>query len=382
MKRALWFLTIFTVVMSLFYLEPIYFPLTEATQSANPQPTDTLPNDSSNAITPLNYDKLTAAGFSVYINKPVSDLEKVFGKPINTQETGLGYTIGNYEDGIRDLFIEVNIKADLVQSIKVAGKSTDKIAPFDFGMSLSELTDITTLFFHFDFDYKEESFDIELTEEDQNYRPLIAFDNETFAILFFGQDHNELYAVDYLNKETLLRLMPYQINSENTLAYKLSDFSEEKWQEIANQNALRSKMLIAYLREQEGYDSYVSNLELQLAASQLIEALNENQIPLVTESSKKTWQSIIPEKENGPASLLTTDAFLLDNEELEKERVIIAAKPIIDPSFTIFWWYSDPYLHSRFISNENQRLEIAFAKESMIVLLEKEMQETDESETQ
>lgn len=49
---------------------------------------------------------------------------------------------------------------------------------------MQDLTKITTIYTNFTFEYHDTEVGIELMEEDMNYRPLIAFDNDTFAILF------------------------------------------------------------------------------------------------------------------------------------------------------------------------------------------------------
>ena len=68
---------------------------------------------------------------------------------------------------------------------------------------MQDLTKITTIYTNFTFEYHDTEVGIELMEEDMNYRPLIAFDNDTFAILFFDQTTNGLFSVVYLDKDSL-----------------------------------------------------------------------------------------------------------------------------------------------------------------------------------
>ncbi|MFZ4460868.1 CAP-associated domain-containing protein, partial [Enterococcus gallinarum] len=72
----------------------------------------------------------------------------------------------------------------------------------------------------FTFEYHDTEVGIELMEEDMNYRPLIAFDNDTFAILFFDQTTNGLFSVVYLDKDSLLKLLPYQVFGEGLPHYQ------------------------------------------------------------------------------------------------------------------------------------------------------------------
>ncbi|MGY6462763.1 CAP-associated domain-containing protein, partial [Corynebacterium sp. UMB8791] len=74
-----------------------------------------------------------------------------------------------------------------------------------------------TIYSNFAFNFHHEAYDVELMEEDMNYRPLVAFDNGSFAVLFFNQRTGGLMAVNYVNKETLLTEMPYQLNEGSPL---------------------------------------------------------------------------------------------------------------------------------------------------------------------
>lgn len=374
MKRTVWFLTIFVLVLAVLYMEPVFFP--PASQSSvtenNQKPRE--------KISSLSYDEIPAAGLSAFINKSEDSIKESLGEPVSTQNTGLGYMTNIYEDKVRELFIEANVKDNIVQSIKVAGKSTDKIAPFHFGMSLTELTDITTLFPNFSFDYNDAKVDIELSEEDMNYRPLIAFDNDTFAILFFGQENNELYAVDYVNEDALLRLMPYQLNSDETFAYTLEDLPDEKWLEINEGNVARAKGLISYLRKIEGYDTYLHSDTLRYDADSLLLQLTEEPESVLEESSLEDWENADTESGDASAVLIKTDDVKNANDYDSKQEILLATKPVVDVSYAVFQWYSDPYIHSRFISDKPQALEIAFSKENMVVLIQEVNNETEDSD--
>lgn len=95
---------------------------------------------------------------------------------------------------------------------------------------MQDLTKITTIYTNFTFEYHDTEVGIELMEEDMNYRPLIAFDNDTFAILFFDQTTNGLFSVVYLDKDSLLKLLPYQVFGEGLPHYQADKSAD--WESI------------------------------------------------------------------------------------------------------------------------------------------------------
>lgn len=366
MKKVFWFMAIFTIVLIGFYMEPVFFPPSST-------PISETPTSQSRTVSALGYEEIPAVGLSTYINRPQSDLEEEFGPALSTQETGFGYMVASYKDKIRNIFIEANIKDNVVQAIKVAGKATDRINPFHFGMNLTDLTEVTTLFANFSFDYNGEPIAIELSEEDMNYRPLIAFDNESFAILFFGQGNNLLYGITYMNKDSLMQLMPYQLDNGAVTTYQVADLSAEEWVATDQANALRGTNLVNYLRNLENLDSYLSSVELSATSSQLASQLAIAPESIIKEESLHQWTNIFPSSPVNQPVLLTKDAFL---DGAIAARTVLAAKPVVDPTFTILKWYSEPFLHNRFTSND-EALAIAFSKENMVVLMQEEIEMKD-----
>ena len=74
----------------------------------------------------------------------------------------------------------------VVQAIKVIGQGgTHPYAPFSIGMTMTDLTELTMIYPNFTLSQNDRSVRFELMEQDMNYRPLVAFDNGTFAVLFF-----------------------------------------------------------------------------------------------------------------------------------------------------------------------------------------------------
>lgn len=376
MKRIGLFFSIFIVVLTAFYLEPVLFPPKKEV------PVETTQTPSGSSHTALNYEELAAAGFSLYINKSVAELEKELGTPTAIEETGYDYELRIYENE-ENQYIEVNVTNDTVYSIKTLGNNDEQLAPFTYGMNMSDLSSLTTIYPNFSFSFQDELIEIELMEEDMNYRPLIAFDNESFAILFFNQVTGNLFAVDYMNKETLLTLMPYQINTGMPLlANKAAIVSSQQAINLQKEN--RSFYVINHLRSMDNLVGYTSNLNEQQVTSELLAGLlSDGQRSYLSTERNQLLTSTLETGQKQRNFVMTntelTD-FLAAND-VERDSGIFDT-PVTDPTFSILFWYSDPYLHARFMHEHEEVLGIAFSEGNVLVLMEEQIEnQSKESES-
>ncbi|MBO0447873.1 hypothetical protein JZO78_16275 [Enterococcus ureilyticus] len=373
MKRVLAFLGVFLVVLLVGYLQPVFFPAEKTRQEVE---------GGRHAVshTALPYEEIPTSGYAEYIGKKAVDFTADFGEPIEQQKSGMGYEVLIYGKKDAD-YLEITVKDEKISMIKAFNDSKET-APFSIGMKLSDVSELMTIYSNFAFTYKENKYNIELMEEDMNYRPLIAFDNKTFALLFFNHGTSKLAAVTYLNKETLLTLMPYQL-----LEGEVIPFSTEE--QTMGFDAVKSNQVIRIinlLRIKEGLPTYRVNTESQKNAQKLFEVLNKNQKNILSSERAESWQF-------SKEQMATTAIFTLTNEEyqkllkvgqLDKKKATgMYAEPIYDPTFTVLSWFSDSLYHSRFSHEEKENIGVAFSKASMLVLMqetEKEISQTEESE--
>lgn len=81
-------------------------------------------------------------------------------------------------------YLEVNVRENKVIAIKVF--NNDKmIEPFKIDMKLADLSDLMTIYSNFAFNFHHEAYDVELMEEDMNYRPLVALIMAVLQCYFF-----------------------------------------------------------------------------------------------------------------------------------------------------------------------------------------------------
>lgn len=373
MKRVLAFLGVFLVVLLGGYLQPVFFPAEKTQQEA----------DSGRQVgshTALPYEEISTSGYAEYIDKKAVDFAADFGEPIEKVTSGMGYEIWIYGEKDAD-YLEINVKDEKISMIKAFNDSKET-APFSIGMELSDVSELMTIYSNFSFTYKENTYNVELMEEDMNYRPLIAFDNKTFALLFFNHGSSKLVAVTYLNKEALLTLMPYQLLEGEEIP-----FSTEK--QIIGFDAVKSNQVIRtinLLKNKEGLPTYRVNTESQKNAQKLFEDLTKNQKNILSSQRAETWQFSKEQMTASAVFTLTNNEYqkLLKVGQLDKKRATgMYAEPIYDPTFTVLSWFSDSLYHSRFAHDEKEHIGVAFSKASMLVLMqetEKEISQTEESE--
>ena len=105
---------------------------------------------------------------------------------------------------------------------------------------------------------------------------------------------------------------------------------------------------------------------------------------ILTKERLAEWQQIAGSTNATAKFSLTTDEIdsLVAKRKLPHSTGVFT-HPVIDPTFTFLFLYSDPYYHDRFLVNTSDLLGIAFSKENMLVLMQEEVKEsTDSSDNQ
>ncbi|MGM9904536.1 hypothetical protein A5844_000250 [Enterococcus sp. 10A9_DIV0425] len=371
MKRVSLFMLILTIVVTAFYLQPVLFPpqLKSTTQDQQ--------MGSQNQLTSWKYQELIATGFSTYIGQSIDQLEKEIGQPKDRLTSGFGFEIRYYQQPADQLVLEATIHGNKIETIKVLNGTSTSAAPFKLGMSMQDLTDLTTIFPNFTFEYQETEVGIELTEEDMNYRPLIAFDNGTFAILFFDQNTGGLFAIVYLNKDSLLKLLPYQVFGEGLPHYQ-PDMAVD-WEEVNQTNEKVVTQLFNRLRKKNELPVYDQTIEFTAEAHLLLDHFLNYPEEVLSESRLAEWQYVLSTGQTTARFSLTSDEL---NDLLKSKHVQVTTgimmHPVIDPTFSFLLLYSDSYYHDRFLNEKSAQLGIAFSKENMLVLMQ-EKEETSKS---
>lgn len=368
MKRVIGFLSILFLVLIGYYLQPVFFP--PAQKKVSVEPANQVVRHKA-----LKHQTIKAEGYANYISQPIENFEQSFGHPTKVEDSGFFFQTRDYalEQGI----LEVNVEAGKVSAIKVMAKKTE-IRPFKFGMTSSQLSDKINLSADFALAYDEEPVAIELSENDMRYRPLVAFDNGTFAMLFFNSENEKMIGAVYLDIENLLRLMPYQINSGNPLANRVQE-SNLDWNVLNQQKQTRMVEAINYYRSLHKLPSLATADRSMGDSRKLLKSFLTAPKKVLSKERLEEWQTDQGAHLSNLSFELSATEFkdLAKNDRIDYEDGLFYS-PVVDPLFNLFNWLSHAHSKAVFDTSETE-LGVAIDQESMLVLLQ-EPEKTKDSE--
>lgn len=371
-KRGLIFTGIFTLFLILLYMQPVWFPQTNEDTAGKQTKADP-------PATTLNYEPIQTAGFASWIGQDLKEFEKVYGQPTATFPSGFDFTIQRF--ALSKGMLEVNSDKKVIRSIKyLGGLETSNIEPFHLGMTMDELAKITMVYPNFTLVEGSDKIGFELTEDDMNYRPLIAFDNGSFAILFFDQSKKQptLYGIDYLDSRSLLKLAPYPVTSGKAPRFKQA--AEADWEKIDAKKKEQTIDLLQLLRQKNRKAPFGFHSDLQVSAEQTLSRFLSHREDFLTTERMQLLQRV--EKDEAGVFHLTNSEVknLLKGTKFSDAGALLEV-PVYDPTFTLLSWYSNETLYKQLWGIRQGSLSIAFSKESMLVLLEKNEYQNKESES-
>lgn len=373
MKKLGQFFFALVVMLLIIYLQPVLF----SEQKAAPSQKNSIPTVIHKS---LPYHELEATGFAGFVGKNITELEEVLGAPREQIPTALGFDWRVYGDNEEDL-VQAGVSDGKIITIVALGHA-DLLQPFKVGMNLTDIADITTLYSNFSFSYMEKEYELELTEEDMNYRPLVAFNNGTFAILQFNQATGKLLAVRYLNKMQLLQLMPYQLNSGKLPELTLAENVD--WESINKASTAQLLELINILRKEDRYKTYQLDDELQAEVGSALSAfLQDPQKILVNPNRLEQWQ-------DQHQQLSFANIFSLTKEEFDRLQPKagngqsihgILMSPAYDVPWLVLMWYGDLVYQENFRHRNDQQAGIVFSQDAMLFYIQEATDGKSEKES-
>lgn len=368
MKRVIGFLSIFFVVLMGYYIQPVLFPPTPKKVSVE-QTNQTVHHKA------LKHQTIKTEGFAKYVSQPIETFEQQFGQPTKTENSGFFFETRNY--AFAQGTLEVNVEAGKVSVIKVMAKKA-KIEPFKFGMTSSQFSNQINLSANFALNYDEEPVAIELSENDMRFRPLVAFDNQTFAMFFFNGESEKMVGAVYLDLENLLRLMPYQINSGNPLANRVQESSLD-WDMLNQQKQARMIEAINRYRSLYKLPNFTTNETTTNDSKKLLKSFLTAPKKVLSNERLEEWQT----DQEAHLSNLSFELSIAEFKDLAKQEKInyqagFFYSPTIDPLFNLFNWISQDHLN-QIIDAPESELGVAIDQENVLVLLQ-EPEKTKDSE--
>lgn len=263
MRQIIKFLVIFVMVLIGAYMQAVWFPKT------NPKIAISKSNNYLAMDSGTPHSEIDASGMAAYIGKSQKEVQTKFGATQYVSVASTGEKVLTYTDKHAEShYFQVFLKNDRVSSIFVLGKK-DPITPFKIGMKLSDVGDFSTINPDFSFDIAQQVYQFELTEEEMNYTPLIAFTNQSFALLYFGHNKGELQAIRYVDKQSLLGIMPYELTAGK--AQMQVTAPKAQTEVIDKINLIQLFETLKILNQRESQHSIKETAELSNQANQFLQ---------------------------------------------------------------------------------------------------------------
>lgn len=329
--------------------------------------------------TSLNVETIPTEGLAQWIGQTMKAFENLYGTATSVTDSGFGFQNHQYRVN-ENALMEVTTIEGRVTSVKVIGDSDFDILPFKRQMSLNELAKQTMISPIISVEYAGETYSLELMEDDINYRPLVAFDNGSYAILFFDHQKKQsgLHSLMYLDTETLLKLAPYVLTEGQPLFFEATPSAN--WTSINIQKSESSRHVMQQLRRSHDFPPYESQILLQQETEDLLEDFLVNPEDYLSTERLRSFQRIQQNE--------ISQKWVLNNKELQTlvgesdtgKTFAHFEMPVYDPILTILSWYSNPYLVSHLFYEESESIGIAFSKENMLVLFQEVKNMTESSE--
>lgn len=351
MRRVGEFLLVFFIVLTFFYMKPVVL------SQKSPKSVDELMvNEIKPPSKSTQHNELAATGMTTVIGLTEKELLEKMPNPKKEWPVGINRKWLVYGDSATDYY-QVELTDNKVSSVFVLGTQVDT-APFNMDMTLGDISEITTIYPNFEFDYKDKKYEIELTEDDMNYRPLISFDNGTFALLHFNYDTGKLLGIRYVGKSTLVEMIPYQLSQETKIP--TVELTEEQRETFNQANTQQLFTVLNIVRQRINRKPYKLDTELVLESQRALAEFDKEPKQVIKKEERwEQWQEKI-ESSNPSDSLLLTDE--------EMDRLLKLGKPIDKNTHGLFVQSMGdvPFIVTNWFVNRFDQREIKDAKDEYI----------------
>lgn len=369
--------------------EPILLP--EETSSNEESESSTLPQSSA------DQSMIPAVGFANYVGLAVDDFLVEYGEPVNVEKLSDMSEIWIYGTDSAD-YLQVIVENYVVTEVLVLGTSVE-IPPFEMGMEQEGMYPLASFHPKFIVPFENQSIQINLNENELNNRPLIAFDNQTYAIITMDSQTNTVIGIQYMTNEKLL----------SSGLYDLAPFSSvvQEPVKLLNPAALekvRTQQTIRYInimREKMGLIPLEESLILEAVGNDLFEfhqSSKEQNPQTETESYEESSEDAliisdeaaveeVDESEAGESNNQETrtedtiEAFEALNEttiqsfleeesiDLDKVRLLYQIAPT-DPSVYALQWFTLAEYRDILMDDSMRRIGITYQGDELLVILD------------
>lgn len=303
-----------TILLLIVFVFTAYFsPFLFAGEDQNPivTPNESSDEQSNNAFdmktSQLDQSLIPASGFANYTGMAVDDFIVEFGEPEEIKELNENEELWLYGTDGSD-FIQLRIENYVISEILALGSEVDT-APFEIGMSRNEIYQIASLHPNYEVPFEGQIVQVQLNETELNNQPLIAFDNQTYAVLTIDSRTDNLIGVQYMTNDNLIHSDFYEKSSFSAVTEE-----ESIKVNLAAQEKLKTELTIQYInamRTQADLNPLEYSLVLTAFGNELYDYDNQLRAEQNVESD--------PVSPGTPKE--TIDDTLVINEEADVQKI-------------------------------------------------------------
>lgn len=196
---------LFIILIAGLYYGPIFYEQREISTRDTAEDAISLDSGEDDGIHPL-----PVSGFEFYVGQPIETYEARHGSPTAVyqgEDTNTSWRV--YHDDF-DKFLQIEVKDGIIESLFVLGSGV-QTGTIQIGMNRANVYDETQLSRQFDLNWQDQQVSLKLKKNEWEHFPLIQYDNDSFAMLYFHPETEEIYAIRYLSSEALLNLNYYTV---------------------------------------------------------------------------------------------------------------------------------------------------------------------------
>lgn len=168
------------------------------------------------------------SGLSTYIGKSSAQFVEQFGKPNRVDASLYGYEWWIYNSK-ETSYMQVGVQEETIVTIYAVGENLE-LQPFKIGQTIGEIYRTILLQPEILVQIDEGTYRFELTEEDLNIRPLIQL-GDIYAQLSIDKLTGKLFSIRFIDKETLVKMRPYELVYRGKLMSQ-EPLSESEWRQV------------------------------------------------------------------------------------------------------------------------------------------------------
>lgn len=371
--------------------EPILLP--EESSSNEESESSTLPQSSA------DQSLIPSVGFSNYVGLAVDDFLVDYGEPEKVEILSDLSEIWQYGTNSTD-YVQVTVENYVVTEVLVLGSSIE-VPPFEMGMEQEEMYPLASFHPKFVVPYENKTIQINLNENELNKRPLIAFDNQTYAVITMDSQTNTIICIQYMTNEKLLSSGLYDITPFFPVVQEtVKQLNSAALEKVRAQQTIR---YINLMREKSGLVLLEESLILEAVGNELFEfhaALLEQDASTEPASKEESFEEAViisddasievvdeneengssnPESETEKAEELeiyeplneTTIQTFLEEEsiDLDKVRLLYQVAPT-DPAVYALQWFTLAEYRNILMDESIRRIGITYQGDELLLILD------------